>query len=346
MTVTISDSGDRRIVEITGEQHGFGGIAQHHRIETHYSRETLEALLAAKGEMWLRDEIARAEEPPYVQEPLRHQLARFLARGGDAADPNRPVAGKRVLDYGCGCGASSICLARLGAASVEGVEPNPAFVAAARLRWRDSVVARPAEMGACRGAFHQVADTTHLPCDDDAFDVVVMNAVLEHIPPPQRRAHLREVWRVLAPGGHLFIGETPNRVWPKDAHTTRLWWIPYLPLGLARRYAIARGRVPVGATPEQLVSDGIRGATYWEVVAALGPEAQCLNLTYRDDVSAYWTRSLARPGQPARRLMLKRAAYALHRLLDLALCRPLGIPAVALMPALNLCLQKRAVNGR
>jgi hypothetical protein len=58
MTVTITDTysalsctGTARIVEISGEQRGFYGVVGHSRFETFYSRETLEALLAVKGEM-------------------------------------------------------------------------------------------------------------------------------------------------------------------------------------------------------------------------------------------------------------------------------------------------------
>jgi SAM-dependent methyltransferase len=349
MTVTITDIGSARVVEITGEQRGYGlgGVLQS-RFEIHYSRETLEALLAAKGEAWLQDEVARAEEPAYVQELLRRQIERFM-----------PIEGRRVLDFGCGCGASAICLARLGSASVDGVDPQADFVRAARLRARDSRRSPQGDGLAERSTplagifdFHHVADTTRLPFADGQFDVVVMNAVLEHIPPRRRPAHLREVWRVVAPGGHLFLDETPNRFWPQDFHTTGLWWVPYLPLGLARRYAIARGRAPADVTRDRLVADGIRGGSYWEIARALGPGARCLNRVRGDDVAAFWARSLARsskegvpPGTSRGRMALKRCARVLHRLIDHALWRPLGIPAAAFLPALNLCFEKEA-DGR
>lgn len=323
MSVLITDQGDRRIVEIVGEQRGFGGVVDYSRLETHYTRETLEALLAAKGAMWLRDEIARAEEPSYVQEPLQRQLERFL-----------PVRGLRVLDFGCGCGASSLCLARLGAAEVVGVEPQELFVEAARLRIRDSGLAGRVT------ALH-LTDTLHLPFPEGYFDAVVMNAVVEHISPRLRPAHLREVWRVLRTGGHLFVGETPNRLWPQDYHTTGLWGVPYLPLPLARAYAIRRGRVPADATEAWLLSEGLRGATYWELRRALGHDVICLNVTRGDDVAVFWERSLSRPGQSGRKLAVKRAFALLHRGLDRLLLRPLGIPAGALLPDLSLCFQKR-----
>lgn len=49
------------------------------------------------------------------------------------------------------------------------------------------------------------ADLTQpLPMSDEAFDTVLMTDVLEHIPTPERL--MREVSRVLRPGGHVLIG--------------------------------------------------------------------------------------------------------------------------------------------
>jgi SAM-dependent methyltransferase len=323
MSVTITDTGTHRIVEITGEQRGFGGVVQYSRIAAHYSWETLEALLAAKGEMWLRDEIARAEEPSYIEEPLRRQFERFV-----------PVAGQRVLDFGCGCGASTLCLARLGAVSVIGVEPNDTFADAARLRVQDSGLGD-------RVSIRHVTETRALPFEAGSFDAVVMNAVLEHIPPAARREHLREIWRVITPSGHLFIGETPNRLWPQDFHTTGLWLVPYMPLRLARRYAIMRKRVPPDTTLDWLLSEGIRGGSYWEVMAALRPGVRCLNQVKCDDVDWFWARSLARPAQTSSRLKIKRMLRAIHETIVRGILYPLDIPAAAFLPDLSLCLEKK-----
>ncbi|MCX7707432.1 MAG: hypothetical protein N2204_05445, partial [Anaerolineae bacterium] len=99
------------------------------------------------------------------------------------------------------------------------------------------------------------------------------------------------------------------------------------------------------ATEEWLLSEGLRGATYWELKRALGQDAVCLNARRGDDVAVFWARSLSRPGQSGHKLAMKRAFALLHRRLDRLLLRPLGVPAVALLPDLNLCFQKRVRNG-
>jgi ubiquinone/menaquinone biosynthesis C-methylase UbiE len=56
----------------------------------------------------------------------------------------------------------------------------------------------------------RVADAERLPYDDGEFDLVVGHAVLHHLPEPE--AALREIHRVLRPGGAVWILGEPSRV--------------------------------------------------------------------------------------------------------------------------------------
>lgn len=55
----------------------------------------------------------------------------------------------------------------------------------------------------------------HLPYVDEAFDVVLLHEVLEHV--TNDRETLKEVNRVLAPGGQAII-LCPNRLYPFETH--------------------------------------------------------------------------------------------------------------------------------
>lgn len=301
------------VVRQTGAQDG-----NDQSLDTHYSQRMVEALRPYKPGKWLQDELGRADK-------ILSREAVVLGRYLDIRD-------KRLLDFGCGAGASSVAWSKLGAA-VTGVEPDEYLAAAAQIRIQEDGV---------RGAVQilHLPDTSQLPFADGAFQVCICNAVLEHIAPKDRGIYVREIWRVLEPGGYLYITETPNRLCPYDGHTTRLWGIPWMPLGLARRYGIWRGRIEPNKTEDELVSMGIRGVTYFEVASALrGQQFAIVRSRGIDEVAAVV--DLDRPQNHLRRAA-KSAYVATFRLLDRTLCRWTGIPVAALLPDLTLCLQKAA----
>ncbi|HWC31684.1 MAG TPA: class I SAM-dependent methyltransferase, partial [Actinomycetota bacterium] len=108
----------------------------------------------------------------------------------------------------------------------------------------------------------RIADAERLPYDDAAFDLVVGHAFLHHIPDPV--AALREIHRVLRPGGALFIAGEPTRIGdrlasvPKAAVRTAFRTAARLPL--LRRLARDGTPLPPPATEE----DRILRALEWD----------------------------------------------------------------------------------
>lgn len=142
------------------------------------------------------------------------------------------LKGKAVLDFGCGIGKSSFALALEGA-DVTGIDIS------------DSAIRTATEIGNnhfrdLSTEFLFVQNSTELPFANHSFDISTCNAVFEHILPHVRSAHFREIVRVTKPGGFIIIRGTPNRLFPKDGHTSELWLVPYMPLGLAKYYVLCR----------------------------------------------------------------------------------------------------------
>lgn len=316
--VSFADRGGRRVVTVSGPHMDMCGLRDDtETFETHFSVEFLELLLALKGPVYFKDEINRSAVPAYIEEPMREMFGPIARLGGTA-----------IMDFGCGAGGSTACLCRLGATEVHGVEIDGALARLARLRARDSGIGDAITI-------HHFERTDKLPFDDGAFDIVICNAVLEHIHPRLRGAHLREVWRVLKGGGFLFVFETPNRLWPIDSHTTGLPLVPYLPVGLARRYAIRFSRrVSRDDSVEELIERGIRGATYWEISRHLAGGRYMPN----NDIDRYFGHAPAFES-PLKR-SLKAAARVGYRLLEGTVCRALRVPVAALLPGLSLCFRK------
>ncbi|MFJ9944787.1 class I SAM-dependent methyltransferase [Streptomyces erythrochromogenes] len=101
--------------------------------------------------------------------------------------------GDRVLDAGCGTGRALGALrAAVGpGGTVLGVDLTPQMLAAARRAGR-----------AVEGAL-LLADVARLPLRDEALDAVFAAGLVAHLPDPA--ANLRELSRVVRPGGRLAL---------------------------------------------------------------------------------------------------------------------------------------------
>ncbi len=129
--------------------------------------------------------------------------------------------GGRALELGCGQGEGvRIVLDRFGADEYDGIDLDPAQVDRARSR----VPARLRD----RVRLH-VGDAAALQFDGETFAAVFDFAILHHV--PEWRQALREVHRVLVPGGRFYYEEVLRGflttrasralfVHPEEAHFT------------------------------------------------------------------------------------------------------------------------------
>jgi ubiquinone/menaquinone biosynthesis C-methylase UbiE len=126
----------------------------------------------------------------------------MLALAGD-------VAGRRILDAGCGSGPLFAALRDRGAV-VTGIDRSAGMLALARRRLGDNADLRVAELGG------------PLPFPDGMFDDVTASLVLHYL--EDWRSALAELRRVLKPGGRLIVSvDHPfavtlrNREWGREA---------------------------------------------------------------------------------------------------------------------------------
>jgi len=109
-----------------------------------------------------------------------------------------PLAGKRVLDVGCGGGILSEAMARLGA-SVTGIDLSEKPLRVAELHLLESGLSVPYERISAEDLSKTQAET---------FDVVTCMELLEHVPDPA--SSVAACARLAKPGGRVFFS-TINR---------------------------------------------------------------------------------------------------------------------------------------
>ena len=108
-----------------------------------------------------------------------------------------PDEGAQILDVGAGPGFVTLQIARENpTVSIVGIDYSSTQVRAAnRFRVRDQSL---------NCSFWQ-CDAMDLPFKHGAFDIAISVASIKHWPDAEKG--LREIWRVLAPGGRAFITE-------------------------------------------------------------------------------------------------------------------------------------------
>jgi len=129
--------------------------------------------------------------------PLYDPMVKLF--GGDRArkallDQAAIQTGHRVLDIGCGTGVLVTLIKRLHSdVDVVGLDPDPKALIRAR---------RKAERAAVQIQLDQ-GYSDELPYPDASFDRVLSSFMLHHLQADEKESTLREVRRVLKPGGSL-----------------------------------------------------------------------------------------------------------------------------------------------
>lgn len=179
------------------------------------------------------------------------------------------IAGRDVIDYGCGEGWQAVAMAYAGARSVTGLDIVPGLLDIAR------------GLAGEHGVQHRVTFCASPPPDLRA-DVVISQNSMEHFPDPL--GTLRTMRSMLREGGVALVTFGPPWLAPFGHHMHYFAPVPWLNLLAPERLVMAlrRRHIDDGATRYEECGGGLNKMTlrkFERLVAQAG-----FHITYRNDV--------------------------------------------------------------
>jgi SAM-dependent methyltransferase len=305
----IADLGDRRVLTVEGRDYS-----------TRYSERVIRMLIERKGARRTPLYFPYKEERgPHFLGPLFRWLR---ARGARRLS---------VLEIGCSAGHMTEYLCdQPEVASVDTFDTDPDFVDIVRVKVEEMRLGKVREV-----RLFSNDETRRLPWNSETYDLVLAAAIVEHLP-RDRRTQVDEYYRVLAPGGHIAILDTPNRHFPLETHSIGLPLVQWLPPALAYGYARCFRPKKFWATRyAEFAADGTgwRNATLAECLPSWGWGG----LTDVTEEAGYGWRFF----HDTARSRTRRALLPIFAALC-ALARAAGQPPSVCLPYLNLLFRKEA----
>jgi SAM-dependent methyltransferase len=305
----LEDLGDRRVLTVGGREYS-----------TAYSARVVRMLVERKGP---------ARAPQYFS--FKETRGRLFLDPLFAYLRGRGARDLSVLEVGCSFGhITEYLAAHPDVRDITTFDPDPAFAAIVRLKVDEMRLSRVREVRLLSNE-----ETRRLPYPDRMFDLVLVLGIVEHLPVRGRRKIVDEYYRVLAPGGHIAILDTPNRFFPLETHSVGLPLIQWLPAPMAFAYAkLGRPRRFRGVDYAEFVADGTgwRNASLGECLPSSGMQG-LEDVTEEAGFGWRFFRDTAR--SRTRRALLPAFGLVCAGL------RRIGRPPSLALPYLNLLLRKR-----
>lgn len=146
---------------------------------------------------------------------------------------------KEILDIGCGAAGKSLYYLSLGAKSVTGIDVVE--------KYESEAYALQKELG-LSGFTFKLESASKMSFKDNSFDTIIMNDAMEHVSEPD--LVLKEVYRVLKPGGKLFVNFPPYNH-PYGAHLSDVIGIPWVHLFFSDKTLINGYKQLVKGLPDE-----------------------------------------------------------------------------------------------
>ena len=233
----IKNFGDHRVLYIGEKQY-----------TTVYSQKVIEKIIERKG-------VGRA--PQYLthrdeRSRFLFPLFRYCAKEG--------LRDLRVLEVGCSSGHITEYLNQQPVVGeIYTYDVDPLFVEITRIKKEELRLEKVVSVDCFSNE-----QTRSLPYPDGFFDIIIVLAVVEHLPFENRYLYVDSYYKKLKKGGLIGFFDTPNRYFPIETHSIGLPFVHWLPPEIAYTYARLFRKAKGSFTSFTRTGNGWKNATYYE----------------------------------------------------------------------------------
>jgi len=165
----------------------------------------------------------------------------------------QPTAEDRVLDLGAGTGLLALAVAPM-VAHVTAIDNSPAVSRLLEAKARQLAITNVTMI---------VADARNLPLESSSIDLAVSNYCLHHVTDEDKLVALRELARVLRPGGRLVLGDMMFNIGFRTARDRRV--VAHLAISMLRRHPAGVLRVLINVAKTLFApSEHPASVEWWE----------------------------------------------------------------------------------
>jgi 2-polyprenyl-3-methyl-5-hydroxy-6-metoxy-1,4-benzoquinol methylase len=244
------------------------------------------------------------------------------------------IKGKNILEFGCRDGSSFVSFLNYSADKIVGMDIDEKVIDLSKRIYSD--------LGYNNIKYRINKINEPIPSDDEEFDIVSCNAVFEHINPELRLRYLKELQSKVKKGGYIIISDTPNRLWPKEGHTTGIWFLNYLPFKMKCRLGSMTKRYR-DIKPDNYsywIEQGIVGVTYNDLLKAFDSSVWSNeeDLAFKNEYKRQIFNDIKR--SPLKSLV-RYFLYFFAIIVDSFYLKPKKYPSLAISPSLIFSFKKK-----
>jgi len=235
----INDLGNERILIVGNKEY-----------KTYYSRRIIELLIKRKGLKRATQYFTHKEKRAKILNPLFNYL-------------NSKTKNLKVLEVGCSSGHITEYLNEQRCIEeIYNYDIDKAFVEITNIKKEELNLHKVKRIDHL-----SIQDTLSLPYENNFFDLIVVLAIVEHLPFENRHVYVDNYYKKLKVGGIIGFWDTPNRFFPLERHSIGLPFIHWLSPQIAFIYAkLFRKLKDASFTDFIRAGTGWRNSSYYELL--------------------------------------------------------------------------------